>query len=179
MLTMKALLASPLRPGRLEWIGLRSARRGSIVAVDRVEVVAGRGLAGDHFHSRASGRGDGKRSVTLIQAEHLPAVGQLLGRGPIDPRLTRRNLVVSGLNLLALKHRRFRIGDAEFEMTGDCAPCTHMEEALGPGGFQAMRGHGGITARVLRGGFIAVGDAVTGLLDERPEAVTGALFDDA
>jgi MOSC domain-containing protein YiiM len=165
MLTMKELMGTPPAPGRLLWIGLRSVRRGEILVCERAEVVAGKGLAGDHFHDRASGRGDGRRSVSLIQAEHLAAVGALLGREPIDPRLTRRNLVVAGLNLIALKNRRFRIGEAEFEMTGDCAPCSHMEEALGSGGFHAMRGHGGITARVLRTGQIQLGDAVVCLTD--------------
>lgn len=164
-LTMKALLARPPAPGRLQWIGLRGMRRGGIVVVDSVMAVAGRGLDGDHFHDRASGHGDGKRSVTLIQAEHLVAVAALLGRPAIEPVLTRRNLVVAGLNLIALKGRRFMIGGAEFEMTGDCAPCTRMEEVLGPGGFHAMRGHGGITARVLRSGRIAIGDAVSCVVD--------------
>jgi MOSC domain-containing protein YiiM len=69
---------------------------------------------------------------------------------------------VSGLPLLALKDRRFRLGSEAggwvlLEGTGECHPCSRMEEALGAGGYNAVRGHGGITARVLEGGTVAVG----------------------
>lgn len=145
------------RVGRLDWIGLSPARRGAIVPVSEAVVRVGTGLDGDH-HS-PSGRG--KRQVTLIQAEHLPVIASLLGRESVGPELLRRNLAVSGVNLLALKDRQFRVGEVLLEGTGQCHPCSRMEETFGPGGYNVVRGHGGITARVLEGGTIHTGDAVT------------------
>lgn len=144
--------------GKVEWIGISPARRSSVTALPEVSVQAGTGIDGDHHCAR--GNGEGKRQVTLIQREHLDVVGKILGRDSIAPTLTRRNLVVSGVNLIALKDRQFRVGDVLLEGTGPCAPCSLMEDNLGPGGYNAMRGHGGITTRVLEGGTIRVGDQV-------------------
>lgn len=144
------------RSGTLQWIGLRPARRAPLTPVNHAQVVTDYGLVGDH---KALYPG-GKRQVTLIQAEHLAAVAALLGQQALLPGVTRRNLVVSGINLLALREQRFAIGTVLFEGTGPCEPCSRMEMNLGPGGYNAMRGHGGIIARVLEGGVIRLGDAV-------------------
>jgi len=153
---LRALMETFPHAGKLEWIGLRPARRVPLQSLNHVEVLADHGLIGDHKTQRAGG----KRQVTLIQREHLDAVGALLGRGPVDPALLRRNLVVSGINLLALRDAQFEIGGVVFEGSGLCEPCSRMEEVLGTGGYNAMRGHGGIIARVLSGGVIHVGEAV-------------------
>jgi MOSC domain-containing protein YiiM len=155
--SLAELLATLPQTGRVAWIGVRPARRASVAAVDAVEAISGRGLAGDHYAH------DGNRQVTLIQVEHLAAVAAFVGRQTLDPALLRRNIVVAGLNLLALKGRGFRAGGALLEATGPCEPCSRMEEALSPGGYNAMRGHGGITARVVAGGPIRVGDAVAAI----------------
>lgn len=155
-------------PGRLEVILLRPARGQAAQRVDAANVIAQRGLEGDRSTAgpvRAGG--GGKRQVSLLQAEHLPLIAAWTGRASLDPALLRRNLVVSGLNLLAARSLfadapvLLCIGpEVQLELTGPCDPCSKMEEALGPGAYNAMRGHGGMTARVLAGGRIAVGDAV-------------------
>lgn len=150
------LLDAPMRPGRVVWIGLRPARRAPILAVESAQLDAENGLVGDHYSSRTGGA----RHVTLIQAEHLAAIASHLGRDALAPALLRRNIVVTGINLAALKGRRFGLGTALLEATGECHPCSRMEEILGPGGYNAVRGHGGITARVLEGGTARNGDAL-------------------
>jgi MOSC domain-containing protein YiiM len=156
------LLATVPQPGRLTWIGLRTARRGPIAVVDRAEALAGVGLLGDRRAARRTPDPTSRRQVTLVQAEHLDVVAALLARGSVDPTLVRRNLVVAGVNLQALDKRRFRVGEVVLEGAGPCHPCSRMEEddALGRGGYQALRGHGGIVARVLSGGTLALGDEV-------------------
>jgi MOSC domain-containing protein YiiM len=68
--------------------------------------------------------------------------------------------VTRGINVVVLKGRRFRIGSALLEGSGDCAPCSQIEGLLGTGGYNAVRGHGGITARIIEGGLVTIGDAV-------------------
>ena len=113
------------------------------------------GLQGDHYS-----RDSGKRQVTLIQAESLAAIASHLGLETLAPERLRRNLVTRGINLLALKDRKFRIGDALLEMTGECHPCSRLEETLGVGGYNATRGFGGMTAKILARGRINVGESV-------------------
>ncbi|MEM7408462.1 MAG: MOSC domain-containing protein [Pseudomonadota bacterium] len=142
-------------PGNVEWIGVRPARE-LPMSVREQAVLNKSGMAGDRFNAK---RND-TRTVTLIQAEHLVALASLLRRERIDPAELRRNIVVSGINLLALKGQCFKVGAAVLEMTGLCHPCSKMERRLGPGAYNAMRGHGGITARVITAGTIALGDEV-------------------
>lgn len=149
------LLATISQRGRVQWIGLRPARGVDMLEVDAVEALTEKGLRGDRYKSAS-----GKRGITLIQAEHLPAIAALSGHDAVLPSQLRRNVLVSGIALIALKDREFRIGDLLLQGTGPCEPCSMMEAALGPGGYNAMRGHGGICARVVQGGVLHIGDEV-------------------
>ena len=143
------------RAGRVDWIGVRPARDVPMHELTEAVATTAHGLVGDRYAS-----GSGKRGLTLVQAEHLPVIAALAGHPRVAPALLRRNLVVSGIALIALKGRRFRIGDVLLEGTGPCDPCSRMEDALGPGGYNAMRGMGGLCARILQEGTLHVGDAV-------------------
>lgn len=157
---MANLMARFPRFGRVAWIGIRPAKHAPVTAVTRADALADLGLDGDHYATPRRRGSRRRRQVTLIQAEHLAVLGGLLDETPIAPQRLRRNIVVAGVNLFALKDRQFRIGTAVFEMTGLAHPCSRMEMELGPGGYNAMRGHGGITAAVIESGTVCVGDPV-------------------
>ncbi len=82
------------------------------------------------------------------------------GRRTVAPDAVRRNLVISGVNLLALRNSALRIGAITLEIHGPCPPCSRMEIVLGHGGYNAMRGHGGWYASVVTPGQIFLGDVV-------------------
>tara|TARA_B100000029_G_scaffold50187_1_gene45701 strand:+ start:313 stop:780 length:468 start_codon:yes stop_codon:yes gene_type:complete len=145
------------RSGQVEWIGGADARNGTVESAASCQMEPGSGIVGEH-HASA---GTTHREVTLIQYEHLGAIAALAGQDEVDPSDLRRNVVVSGINLLALQDRTFEIGNVTLEGTGPCVPCERMEQNLGAGGYNAMNGHGGICARVVKGGTVNVGDTVT------------------
>jgi len=159
MKTIRDLNKPPQIEGRVEAIVVRGSPRDAARTVNATLAVAGIGLADDRLGQRGEAELS-TRQVTLIQAEHLSVIARLARVDVVDPVGLRRNLVISGINLLALKNARLQVGGAVLEVVGPCQPCSRMEETIGPGGYAAVRGHGGMTARVLVGGPIAVGDVV-------------------
>lgn len=163
---LRALTAQFPTAGRLDAIWVRSQRRGAMRSLPQAQAEVGRGLLGDHRAATLRLEPTRRaRDISLIQAEHLPLIAQWMGLAALDAGLLRRNLVISGLNLLGLRspfadtRQVWQLGDEVLlQITGPCDPCSRMEALLGPGGYNAMRGHGGLTAMLLRGGRLRVGD---------------------
>ncbi|WP_019605499.1 MOSC domain-containing protein [Teredinibacter turnerae] len=170
-------LCRDLPAGKLEWIGLRSTHNGQIVEVDAVRAIAERGLEGDHRVAKTPGSG---RQVTLISHEFIAQICGHLGLDQIPPALLRRNLVVSGINLNALRYQQIRVGSQVIIEAGAlCHPCSRMESALGKGAVAAMLGYGGLCAKILCGGEIRVGDLVQKIdhpLPIAPRPIQGRLL---
>jgi len=163
---LRELMQQFIQTGRLDAIYLRPARGADCIRAGSATAITNQGLNGDRACNMASRNPLGsKRQVTLIQAEHLDVIAKLIGK-PVDATSLRRNLVVSGINLLATKSlfkdqaMQLHIGDVILEITGTCEPCSKMEVTLGNGGYNAMRGHGGVTAKVIKGGEIHLGDSI-------------------
>lgn len=146
-----------LPPGELSWIGLRPGRKQDMLEVTEARALETLGLEGDHRCDKTPGSA---RQITIISEEYIQQIAHFTGIEDLTPGILRRNLVVKNINLTALRHQQFSIGDALFEATALRHPCSRMEAALGKGGVAAMLGHGGLCARILRSGTIKVGDTV-------------------
>ncbi|OQW76894.1 MAG: MOSC domain-containing protein [Proteobacteria bacterium ST_bin11] len=168
-MTLRNLTQQFASEGRIEVIILRPARGELAVVVDEARAEPGQGLLGDRrANTVRSGRQSSKRELTLFQAEHLPLVANWCGVAELQPTRLRRNLVISGLNLIGMRSPfpdlvlEWAIGDEVIiQVTGPCDPCSKMAAELGVGSYNALRGHGGMTARILSGGLIRVGDRVS------------------
>ncbi len=179
---LRTLIAQFAQNGQLDAIYLRPARGVACVQANSAIAIAGQGLIGDRvLKSQSRNPFGSNRQVTLIQAEHIAVIAAFLNK-PIDAAWLRRNLVVSNINLLAAK-ALFRdqpmqlcIGEVVLEITGPCEPCSKMETALGNGAYNAMRGHGGVNAKVLVGGELQLGDSVQCKVANKQPNVQSLLF---
>jgi MOSC domain-containing protein YiiM len=139
------------------------ARKGS-AAMERVEeaqVLEGCGIEGDRYCEGTgfwTPYGD-VCEVTLISSEDLDYIENELGIGVRNGE-HRRNIVTRGIRFEDLRRRRFRIGETVLEYDRPRPPCRHVEDLTEPGMTRALRGRGGICARVVEGGKIRAQDAI-------------------
>jgi hypothetical protein len=145
--------------GTVTAIVLAPAAEAPLRSVERAQAIAGRGLLGDRYadgagtFSPGGGRG---HDLTLVAAEVLEDAG-------LEPVEARRNVIVRGVDLDALRGRRFRIGAVQCLGQRRCEPCAHLERLTRPGILRALAHRGGLRADILRSGDLCVGDPVEAL----------------
>jgi MOSC domain-containing protein YiiM len=139
--------------GKLEAIWLKRARKGPMDAVERAQLVAGRGLVGNVNQG-------GERQVAIIERRTWDRLTRGLG-ARLDPSARRANLLVDGVDLEGTAGRVLCVGACRILIRGELTPCAGMDAAL-PGLREAMRAGwgGGAFGEVLQGGEIQPGDPV-------------------
>jgi MOSC domain-containing protein YiiM len=145
--------------GRLLGIARHARPRGPMETVGQVDVTVAEGVHGDYRGSLKPGRN--KRQVTVMAVEAWnDALAEI--KDPVSWEQRRVNLLVEGLALEGITGARIRFASGlVLEVTGECDPCSRMEEvATGLKGALLPHWRGGVTTRVIEGGRLEVGDQV-------------------
>ena len=128
-----------------------------ILAVPEIECVAGRGLRGDRFFDY---KPDYKGQITFFAGEIHDELcrSSLLPPGAAlpPPSVYRRNVITRGVDLNTLIGVEFEIQGVRFLGNSECSPCYWMDQAFGPGAEAALRGRGGLRAKILTDGVLRV-----------------------
>lgn len=124
-----------------------------MLEVPEVRCLAGRGLEGDRFLDFKPGY---KGQVTFFSHEVFEELCVRFDVREKTPAAFRRNIVVSDADLNALIGREFKVQGVRFAGTQESAPCYWMDQAFAPGTEEALKGRGGLRARILTDGVLRV-----------------------
>jgi MOSC domain-containing protein YiiM len=127
-----------------------------LVEVPRIECVAGHGIRGDRFYDY---RENYKGQITFFSSEVFEELVQHFGLTSKSPGVLRRNVIASGIDLNDLIGEEFAVQGVRLRGTGHCKPCYWMDQAFAPGTEDFLQEKGGLRAKILGDGTIAVGEA--------------------
>lgn len=122
-----------------------------VTEVPQVECVAGKGLVGDRFFGWKE---DFKGQVTFFEHEQYERLCEKLGVMGVPPSAFRRNVITKGVDLNTLIGAEFEVQGVRFLGTQECSPCHWMNHAFAEGAEQALKGHGGLRAKILSDGIL-------------------------
>ncbi|MEX2578072.1 MAG: molybdenum cofactor biosysynthesis protein [Verrucomicrobiales bacterium] len=133
----------------------KPAGENPVVEVDRIECVAGSGIRGDRFFDY---KPDYKGQITFFEIETHGNLCERFGTFDKGPDIYRRNVVVEGRDLNELIGEEFELQGVAFLGTEEAKPCFWMDRAFGEGAEEALRGKGGLRAKILAGGTLKKGE---------------------
>ncbi|HTA28987.1 MAG TPA: MOSC domain-containing protein [Candidatus Cybelea sp.] len=155
----------PASSGRVASVHLHPSEPGApLRSVDSMELIAGKGAAGDARYFGRTSRSSGepsRRHITLIAREEIAEHAAALGLQTIPPGAVRANIETLGINLLAFLGRHVAIGGAVLHFYEARTPCAKMD-AFCLGLRDLMKNERqGVLAEVIQSGLIRVGDSIS------------------
>ena len=138
-----------------------------MIEVNELECVAGHGLRGDRYFGHKENY---KGQVTFFSQEVYEKLCERLNVGDKNASVFRRNIIVKGVSLNDLIGTEFTLQGVRFQGTEESAPCHWMNTAFAEGALEALKGAGGLRARVLSDGVLRTGEADLQILSANPSA---------
>ncbi|MDB6074167.1 MAG: molybdenum cofactor biosysynthesis protein [Verrucomicrobiaceae bacterium] len=127
------------------------AGREPMVEIEEIQCVAGKGIKGDRFFDF---KNDFKGQITFFANETYERLCEQLGESGRSSSVFRRNVITQGVDLNTLIGKEFEVQGVRFIGTQEAAPCHWMNEAFAEGAERALRGFGGLRARILTDGIL-------------------------
>jgi MOSC domain-containing protein YiiM len=138
-----------------------------LIERERIECVAGKGLLGDRYFDHAE---DYKGQITFFSAEVFERLCAHFNIREKPAGILRRNVIVSGVDLLSLIGCDFEVQGVQFRGTQHCAPCEWMDVAFAPGAKEFLKENAGLRAKILTDGELRIGDAQLRIVKEAAAA---------
>lgn len=148
--------------GRVNGIFVAGVAAVAPESVGTARVEPERGIVGDRYHAGIGSWSYERRlrsDLTLVSTDALAAVAHEHGI-ELSAARTRRNVAVAGIDLTSLVGKRFVLGELECEGERECTPCRFLDGLTGQPARAALRGRGGLRARVISGGVLRLGDRI-------------------
>lgn len=128
-----------------------------------INCVAGKGIEGDRYFGFKE---DFKGQITFFSESVASSLGEALRVEGFDRSAMRRNVLVDGIDLNTLIGKRFRLGELILTGSEECAPCYWMDEAVGKGAHEFLKGNGGLRCRIDKSGTLSEGPTELEIIDE-------------
>ena len=130
----------------------KPAGKHGIERVQKIDCVAGRGIHGDRYFDCEQDH----KQITFFSEETFEALDRQFGLDGKSTAALRRNVIVRGADLNALIGEEFEVQGVRFEGVEESRPCYWMDQALCEGAMDALRGRGGLRAKILSSGTLSV-----------------------
>ena len=138
-------------------IGITEFNNKEIVAVNEIDLIAGKGVIGDrHFKNY----NDPYNHLSIIESESIDEYNKKYNLS--IPYLDfRRNIVTRGIRLNDLIDKKILIGEVRLDVIDLCRPCRHLSEKLDKDNIiKEFLRKGGIRCEILNDGKISINDQI-------------------
>ena len=143
--------------GKIEAINISHISETDTVYVNQAFLEKNKGIVNDRYYNNYK---NSMEQVTLIDKEEIDLFNYNI-KNNIGYKDFRRNIIVSGVNLIQNLNKTILINDVKLKIHEICQPCKYLQEKLKiPELVKLLVNKSGVRAEILTSGFIKVNDKI-------------------